>query len=109
MHGAQHVQAAALREIDIEDDRVGQFGEDPRDGGIGAVGAADRVHAVDRIEHVEQPVAHLRRILDDENLEGRCSSGLSHGCSLNAAAAERYRRALNRGIGIRNPRASDDS
>src|SRR6185503_16835418 len=87
---AQHIEAAALGQIQVEHHDFGAPLQDLADRGVRARGLAGDARARDRAEQVDEPRPHDLGIFDDQDL---------HAASVTAAAAAPYRRTLILGVG----------
>ena len=64
---AQHVEPAALSELDVEHHGVGARGEDALDRRARLGGVAHRLHARNRVQHRLQALAQQRCVFDQEH------------------------------------------
>jgi hypothetical protein len=97
VHGAEHVDAGAARQPEVEDHAVRAGLEDARDSLGGDSASPDDADVVDLVQQLDRAARGSPGVLDDENLVG-CARGF-HGATIGSAGEIRHRRALIGAIG----------
>jgi hypothetical protein len=66
--GGEHLDAAAVGKMDVEDRHVGAGSHDAGDGRVAGPGFSHHLHILDLADHLDQPLAHGRRVFHHKDL-----------------------------------------